>query len=182
MAAKKRAPRKKSTAKKKKYTRITPYRVQKFLAKLRETGRVTTSSEYSDIARSSWYDRREKDPEFARAWDDAEAGYIDDGEAEALRRAIEGVEKTVPYLHHINADEKETRFYTINEKSDRLLELFLKSRHPLYKPTKSLEVGGPGGAPLMPPGEEPNFDNLTNEELEALVELQRKLHARDGDV
>ena len=164
-----------------KYKRITPYRITRFLQKLRETGRVTTSAEHAQIARSAWYDRREKDPEFAQAWDDANAGYIDDGEAEAMRRAIEGDDRKIPYTH-FEGDEKETRFYTVNQKSDRLLELFLKSRHPDYKPTKALEHSGPGGDPLPTAAQQPNFDNLTDDELEALVELQRKLHAKSGDV
>lgn len=160
--------------------RITPLRMKKFLAALRETGRVTAAARAGEVARSSWYDRREKDDQFAQDWDDAEREYLDEAEAEAFRRAIDGVDVARPYTHW-DGDEKETRFHTINEKSDRLLEFVLKNRHPEYKPTKNLEISGPGGAPLVPASDQTNFDNLTDDELEQLVELQRKLHGRDGE-
>ena len=163
-----------------KYT-ITRRRRLLFLERLLETGAVTTAAKATEIGRSSWYDLRERDPEFAALWDDAEAEYLDAVEAEAFRRGMEGETKSLPYTH-FDGDEKETKFYKITTKSDRLLELCLKSRHPLYKPTKALEHQFPDGPPLLPPGDQPAWDNLTPDELEQLVILQRKLHAaRDRD-
>ena len=135
---------------------ITPKRRTDFLAHLRETGRVASSAESVGMSRQAFYDLAERDPEFKVLWDDAEAGFLDDVEAEAYRRAMDP-----------------------EEKSDRLLESILKNRHPLYKPTKVLEVGGPGGQPLHPENP-PNLDNLTDEELQSLVRLQRKIHDRPG--
>ncbi len=105
---------------------------------------------------------------------------MDAAEAVAFKRGIDGETRKVPYTDY-NGDDKKTKFYKITTKSDRLLELCLKSRHPLYKPTKSIEF--PDGPPALAPTQQPDWDNLTPDELEQLVILQRKLHAaRDRDV
>ncbi len=160
--------------------KITRRRRLLFLAELLKTGAVTKAARASEIGRSSWYDLKERDPEFAALWDDADAEFMDEVEAEAFKRAREGETKSLPYVE-VNGDDRETKFYEINTKSDRLLELCLKSRHPSYKPTKAIEF--PDGPPIAPPGELPTWSNLTPDELETLVILQRKLHAaRDRDV
>ena len=162
--------------------KITRRRRLLFLAELLDTGAVTKAAKAGEIGRSSWYDLRERDPEFAALWHDADAEFMDTVEAVAFKRGIEGEDRELPYIE-ISGDERETKFYTINTKSDRLLELCLKSRHPLYKPTKKLEHEFPGGPPLPPPSDQPAWENLTPDELEQLVILQRKLHAaRDRDV
>ncbi len=164
----------------KKY-KITRRRRLLFLDKLLDTGAVTMAAKASEIGRSSWYDLRQRDPDFAALWDDAEAEFMDVAEAVAFQRGIEGETRKVPYTDY-NGDDKKTKFYKITTKSDRLLELCLKSRHPLYKPTKAIEF--PDGPPIIPtPGDQPSWDNLTPDELEQLVILQRKLHAvRDREV
>ncbi len=161
---------------------ITKRRRLKFLEELGKSGAVTKAAKAGEIGRSSWYDLRERDPEFAALWDDADAEYMDEVEAEAFKRGMEGETKKLPYVE-VDGDDKKTKFYKITTKSDRLLELCLKARHPSYKPTKSLEHNFPDGPPLQPPGDQPAWDNLTPDELEQLVVLQRKLHAaRDRDV
>ena len=160
--------------------KITRRRRLLFLETLLDCGAVTTAAKATEIGRSSWYDLKERDPEFAALWDDAEAEFMDTVEAVAFKRGIEGETKSLPYVE-VNGDERETKFYDVNTKSDRLLELCLKSRHPSYKPTKAIEF--PDGPPVAPPGELPTWSNLTPDELEQLVILQRKLHAvRDRDV
>lgn len=160
--------------------KITRRRIKTFLAALLRTGAVTKAARATEIGRSSWYDLRERDPEFALLWDDADAEFMDTVEAVAFKRGMKGENKRLPYLE-VNGDDRETKFYTVNTKSDRLLELCLKSRHPSYKPTKAIEF--PDGPPGLPPlADQPAWDNLTPDELEQLVILQRKLHAaRDRD-
>jgi len=161
---------------------ITRRRRLLFLAELLDTGAVTMAAKAGEIGRSSWYDLRSRDPEFAGLWDDAEAEFMDKVEAEAFRRGMEGETKSIPYTDY-NGDDKKTKFYKITTKSDKLLELCLKSRHPLYKPSKTLAHEFPDGPPLQAPADQPDWDNLTPDELEQLVILQRKLHAaRDRDV
>ena len=160
--------------------KITRKRRLVFLVVLLKTGAVTKAAKASEIGRSSWYDLKERDPEFAALWDDAEAEFMDVVEAVAFKRGMKGENKRLPYVE-VNGEDRETKFYTVNTKSDRLLELCLKSRHPSYKPTKAIEF--PDGPPVAPPGALPTWSNLTPDELETLVILQRKLHAaRDRDV
>ena len=161
---------------------ITKPRRVKFLEVLLDTGAVTMAAKSTGIGRSSWYDLRNRDPEFAALWDDADAEFMDEVEAVAFKRGIDGETKKIPYTDY-NGDDKKTKFYKITTKSDKLLELCLKSRHPLYKPTKTLAHEFPDGPPLQAPADQPDWDNLTPDELEQLVILQRKLHAaRDRDV
>lgn len=142
---------------------------------MKKTGRVTAAAKKGELSRQAFYDLAERDPDFKIEWEDAEAQYLDTGEAEAWRRGMDGVLKRTPYVHVISADEKETRFHEQHEKSDRLLEFCLKNRHPNFKPTKVLEVGGAGGG-AIPVSMQPNVENLTDDELKTLVHLQRKLH------
>ena len=154
---------------------ITPRRIKLFLDTLRRTGRVTEAAKKSELHRSTWYDHAEKDKAFKIQWDDAEAEYLDGIEKEAIDRAVNGVTRKVPYVHRTK-NTATTRFYSITEKSDRLIEMVLKNRHPNYNPAKKIELSNPDGS-LVPEEQQVNTDNLTTEELEMLVELQRKLHA-----
>lgn len=160
---------------------ITVHKRRKFLEKLKETGRVTDAAAatgtrgYPPVSRRAWYDLRDRDEDFKQEWDDAERAFFDYIESVAIDRAVNGVIKSTPYVHY-DGDEKETKFYDVAYKSDRLLELTLKSRHPLYKPTIAQEITNPDGS-LTPPSDEPDWSKLSNTELQTLVELQRKLHA-----
>lgn len=164
---------------------ITKRRRLLFLEKLRTTGSVVKSALEGQIGRSSWYDLRKRDPDFVALWDDAEAEFMDNVEAEAIKRGVFGVIRETPYVHVSpgtdgRPDKKETRFHEITIKSDRLLELCLTRRHPLYKTKTSLELTSPDGS-MSPPASDIDTDKLTNEELRQLVLLQRKLRGRDGD-
>jgi hypothetical protein len=150
-----------------------------FLAKLEATGSVTKASVAGECARRTWYDVRDRDLEFAEAWDEAEARFMDQCEQEAIKRAVIGVDEEKPYLHTHKSGEKETLFHTVTLKSDRLLELCLKSRHPLYRPVKALEVTSPDHS-MSPAANAPNYSNLDDDELQTLTHLQRKLHAGAG--
>ncbi len=164
---------------------ITKRRRVLFLDKLRGTGSVVKSAIEGQIGRTSWYELRKRDGDFASLWDDAEAEFMDNVEAEAIKRGVFGVTKETPYLHVVSGldgvpDVKETRFHEQNVRSDRLLELCLTRRHPLYKTKTALEVTSPDGS-MSPPAADINTDNLSDNELRQLVLLQRKLRGRDGD-
>jgi hypothetical protein len=146
---------------------------------LKATGSVVKASVAGEMARRTWYDLRERDPEFGDLWDDAVDAFMDQVESEGIRRAVVGIDEEAPYIHvHKNGD-KETLFHTVTKKSDRLLELCLKSRHPLYKPTKALELTSPDRS-MTPPTDAPDYSNLDDDELQTLTHLQRKLHAGAG--
>ncbi len=158
---------------------ITKRRRALFLEKLKGTGSVTKSAVAGEIGRRSWYDLRDRDPGFHDEWDEAEAVFLDQIESEGIRRAVVGVDEDLPYTHYHKDGTKETLSRVVTRKSDRLLELCLKSRHPLYKPTKAIELSSPDGS-MSPGPDEPDYGNLTDPELETLVLLQRKLHGSDG--
>ncbi|MCK5497464.1 MAG: hypothetical protein KAI80_13685 [Hyphomicrobiaceae bacterium] len=150
-----------------------------FLDRLKATGSVVKASIAGEMARRTWYDLRDRDPEFGELWDDANDAFLDQCESESIRRAVVGIEEEKPYIHHHKDGDTETLFHTVTVKSDRLLELTLKSRHPLYKPAKAIELSSPDGS-MTPGADEPDYGNLTDPELETLVLLQRKLHGSDG--
>lgn len=163
---------------------ITKRRRGLFLDKLRTSGSVVRASIAGEIGRSSWYDLKGKDTDFSGQWDDAEMEFLDKCEAESINRGVFGVVKTTPYTHIISSikgqeDVKETRMHSVTHKSDRLLELTLKSRHPLYKPKPTTEQPSPPGG-IAPTGASADLSNLTNTELEMLVIIQRKLFGSDA--
>jgi hypothetical protein len=66
------------------------------------------------------WNRRKADPVFAEQWEDVTEHAIDDLEAEARRRGLQGIPKPIVYQGMVTG--------TYTEYSDRLLELLLKGR------------------------------------------------------
>lgn len=109
-----------------------------FLATLRETCNVSVAARAAKIGRSTAYDWRRDDPEFAAAWDDAEEEAVDALEMRARERALDS--------------------------SDRMMEILLKAHRPdKYVDKLRSEVSGPNGAPISF-----NVSTLTDEQLAAL--------------
>lgn len=82
-----------------------------------EKGTVTAACKSVGISRQTAYTERKDNPEFAAAWDRAEAAVTDVLEKTAVERALEG--------------------------SDRLMEFMLKARRPgTYRETVSVKHGG----------------------------------------
>lgn len=132
----------------------------RFLRLLAETGNVTLAAEAAGVARQTPYKWRDKDSKFAEAWAAAEEEAADRLEAEARRRAVEGVEKPVYQGGHMVG--------TIREYSDTLLIFLLKGARPeKYKDRQAHEHSGPGGGPVA----------LT---LETLQELYANAHSGEA--
>ncbi|HXH11169.1 MAG TPA: terminase [Alphaproteobacteria bacterium] len=93
-----------------------------FLAHLRQTANVTEAAQMINMARRSLYDARERDPEFAKQWDDAVEEATDALEREARRRAVEGWDEPVFYKGQLQG--------YIRRYSDRMLELLLRAHRP----------------------------------------------------
>jgi hypothetical protein len=160
---------------------ITKRRRVLFLDKLEISGSVTQAAIVGEISRRAWYDLRDRDPDFWQLWDDAEATFMDRVETEAIRRAVFGVNEEKPYTHIDEKGNKVTQFHTVNHKSDRLIELCLKSRHPSYKPVKAIEVTTPDGSMSPDKGKVADYSALDDDEIETLTMLQRKANAVDRD-
>lgn len=73
----------------------TPVWQPAFLSALRDSGNVRVACAAAQIGKSTAYDRRKADPEFAAIWQDAMDDAADVLEAEARRRAVVGGSDTL---------------------------------------------------------------------------------------
>lgn len=90
-----------------------------FIKVLAESCNVSEACRAANIGRTTVYEWRNAEPEFAAAWEEAEETAADKLEREAWRRAVEGVDKPVTFQGVITA--------TYKEYSDRMLEILLKA-------------------------------------------------------
>lgn len=88
-----------------------------FIVALGERGIVADACRAAGIGRSQAYQWRQDDPLFAMEWDDAHQHAMDTLEAEAVRRAVEGVAEPVFY--------KGEKIETVQKYSDVLLMFLL---------------------------------------------------------
>jgi hypothetical protein len=100
-----------------------------FLKTLEKTPSVTMAAKAAGIQRRTAYDHREKDPEFAQAWDDALNQSLDVLEHEVYQRAL---------------------------KDDAQLAMFLLRAHrpSIYSDKSRVEHALLGGIVLLPPKEQ----------------------------
>lgn len=118
---------------------ITPRQRGMFLEKLTQTANVTASAQASGFDRRTAYDMRSVDPDFAAAWDDALEQSIDTLEAEARRRAMDGVQEPVVSMGRIvevidDAGNKAPLY--VRKYSDTLMITLLKAhRGHRFNPT-----------------------------------------------
>lgn len=124
-----------------------------FLAAFDEEGLVTRACRKVKVGRSTVYDARKTDLVFAAAWDETEEIVTERMEAEAMRRATDGVERKVWH----QGDEIGTeRIY-----SDTLLIFMLKARRPeVYRDNVKIVHSGNVGVDLS---------SKTDAELERLA-------------
>ena len=140
------------------YKKIRNPRKRAFLAAVARTGNVTQAAEIAHIARSAHYQWLEADPVYVAAYEDAMEQAAQRLEAEAKRRAVEGVEEPVFY--------QGKQCGVIRRYSDSLLMFLLKGALPdKYKERTSTELTGAGGKPLtvafVSPGEGEGEDGGT---------------------
>ena len=123
------------------YKKIRSPKKRAFLAAVARTGNVTIAAEIAHIARSAHYQWLEADPVYAAAFEDAMEQAAQRLEAEARRRAEEGVEEPVFY--------KGKKCGVIRKYSDTLLIFLMKGAMPdKYKERTSTELTGAGGKDL----------------------------------
>ena len=75
--------------------KLTEARRERFLTALASSGSVSAAVRVAGTSRTRVYELRKVDPAFAASWDEAEESATDALEAEARRRAIDGVELPV---------------------------------------------------------------------------------------
>lgn len=112
-----------------------------FLASLCEVPNVAEACRRAGVTRQAAYQRRDHDPDFAAAWDDALDQSTDALVGEAYRRAREGVEEPVFYQ---GEECGRVRRY-----SDTLAIFLLKSHRPkTYGDRSKVEHSGPEGGAI----------------------------------
>lgn len=100
-----------------------------FLDTLAKCGNISMAAKAADLSRPGLYARRERDEQFAREWDEAMDKAIDTLEAEAWRRARDGVPEFVTTGKGLVMD-KEGKPVMQNRYSDTLLVTLLKAHRP----------------------------------------------------
>ncbi len=118
----------------------TPEKDFAFLATLAETGNVTRAAGAIGCGRSTVYEWREADDDFAKAWERAMRIATYGLEDEARRRAEEGVDEPVFY--------QGIECGTVRKYSDTLLIFLLKARDPKYREKTAMELTGANGGPV----------------------------------
>lgn len=116
-----------------------PFDKDIFMEILREVGLEATACKQAGYALASYRKAKKEDPEFSEQVDDVLELYYDSIEAEAHRRAVQGVEEDVFYQGGVVG--------TKTVYSDALLTTVLKSRRPKVYGDKK-EISGPNGATL----------------------------------
>jgi transposase-like protein len=116
-------------------------RREAFLAALTQGRNVSGAALAAGINRTLLYKWRERMPDFAGAWDEALETAADLVEDEALRRAMDGVQKPAFY--------RGEQIGTVTTYSDRLLGLLLQRRRPVPRTARS--GGGPRVVRPTPP-------------------------------
>jgi hypothetical protein len=104
-------------------------RRHRFLEILAECGNVTLAAQAAGVARCVPYAHRQLDDSFAKAWEEAEQVAADRLEAEAWRRAVEGVPEPLVSAGKLVRDE-DGQPLVIQRYSDQLLTLLLRAHRP----------------------------------------------------
>lgn len=121
--------------------KLTPKRIEAFLEALRAIPNVSRACKLAGISRPVMYEAKAADPTLADEWDDAIDQGIEAMEAEAMRRAIEGIDKPVFY----QGDE----VALLREYSDTLMIFLLKAHRPeKYQDRLKQEISGADGGAI----------------------------------
>lgn len=146
MAAKKSKPaakpQKKPAAKPRRRTLARPDWAERFLAALHR-GNITAACKAANVGRRTVYDRRDRDLAFAQAMADALEDAVDLLEAEAWRRAADGLERKRFHKGEPLIDPETGEQYVEREYSDQLMMQLLRAHRPeRYRERREVEHTG----------------------------------------
>jgi hypothetical protein len=117
---------------------ITNDEFDAFLLELSKYGNVTQAAKAISRSRYALYQHYDRNPVFAKSWDDAQRIGNKALEDEARRRAYEGWEEGV-YYQGACVD-------TVIKYSDSLLTTLLRAHDPKF--AQAMALSGPGGGPI----------------------------------
>lgn len=133
-----------------------------FLDALARCGNISLASRAAGLSRPGLYARRERDAEFAQEWDEAIRTATDTLEAEAWRRARDGVPEYLVTGKGLVLD-KNGEPVMQNRYSDSLLTTLLKAHKPeRYRERSTVEM------------------NVTGSLAERLDEARKRMQAQNG--
>jgi hypothetical protein len=165
-----------------------------FLAAYVRTASITKAARAARIERQLHYRWLVDDPAYPKQFEAAQREAAQILEDEAIRRAHEGIVKPLTYKGRFQykqrpkrnpdgsyVEEHGRKVYedygaplAVREYSDGMMMFLLRGFLPgKYRENSSVELSGPGGAPISVA--DPRLAELTDEELETLVRLSRKL-------
>lgn len=129
---------------------VTAARKRAFLKILSEIPSIRGASRAVGLDHKQPYKWAEADPVFARKFENAKAAGVGKIEAEAMRRAAEGVERYVVQGGRVVMDPNDPKKpLTIREFSDNLMNTLLKAHGgPEYREKSSVELTGENGGPV----------------------------------
>lgn len=113
-----------------------------FIKILETSGNVAAAARAAKVGRSWLYQLRSRDPGFAEEWRDAEEAAVDLMEAEARRRAVDGIEEPLVGGGKLIKDD-DGRTVVVRKYNDRLLEFLLKAHRPEKYRDKSESLASP---------------------------------------
>lgn len=116
------------------YVKFDEKRKELFLRNFPKLGSITKAAALCKIDPSTVHAHLRKDDEFRLAFEKANEALCDELEAEAHRRAVQGVKKPV------YKDGRVVGYEIVY--SDRLLEMLLRGRSDRYKNTSNIRVSG----------------------------------------
>lgn len=138
---------------------------QAFLGAFEYAGMVSEACRMVGISRSTAYLERQRNEEFAVAWADVDEKVVDKLEAEAFRRAHDGVDKPL-----VSAGQLVT---TAKEYSDGLLMFLLKAKRPeRYRERVDVKHGGEIRQAVRV-----DLSKLDDTDLDALQRISDKIEA-----
>lgn len=145
-----------------------------FVDAIRETGVVRHALRIAGVARSTAYELRAADPEFAAEWEEAVEDFKDSVEQELLRRAVQGVTRPV-YQGGARVGE-------VQEYSDTLILAYLNA-HAMdrgYVRNARMELTGRDGGPLAIAATADGLDRDERIELRDMLRAERARRVGEG--
>jgi hypothetical protein len=138
----------------------------RFLIALAEHVTVLASCKAAGVGRSTVYQWRDEDPEFAAAFREVDDANVEAAEAVLYELAVTGRERV-----KVDKDGNEERW---TERDPQLLQFFLKARRPaVYRDRATVEHTGPEGGPVQVQASH-DLSKLSADELRAYLDLTRK--------
>jgi hypothetical protein len=131
-----------------------------FLQVYSRKGIIGPAAEAAGVSRRTILRWREDDDAFDEACEDAYQTAVDHAEEELRKRGVEGADELIlikgspvpkrdPRTGEPMLDDNfEPIYLTKKERSDRLLEVYMRANRAQYRDKSSVEVSGPNGGPV----------------------------------